>query len=102
LNLTAFDRVVLVYGIAWRPTQLIDATKLLPLVTDKANPFSVVVDSLERLAAADLITIRRTKSGVRFKRTTLGVIIGGRLLRDGRLSFTAAVSEHRRGSTTDS
>lgn len=93
LKLEPFDRVVLVFGLEWRPTQFMDANKLLCFAGEGTNAFAVVVDSLEHLEEAGLIEIRRTPSSVRYRRTAVGFVLAERLIRDGRISFSSAICD---------
>ena len=93
MRLEPFERIVLIYGIEWRPGGFIDATRLLGFVQLNTNPFVAVVDSLERLEDSGLILIRRSRSSVRFRRTAQGMMLGQRLMRDSRISFMKAVGD---------
>jgi hypothetical protein len=90
-KLAKFDRVPLVYAIRRKPTGFINASELIPLVGDPLLAEVCVVASLTRLLTFGLIKTSAGPKRLRFKRTAGGVVLGERLLSDGRLSFQAAI-----------
>jgi hypothetical protein len=85
-----FDRVVLLFALRDRPRGFIDAGELVPLAPTAQDPFEVVVESLRRLAADDLIQLRPRKR-VQYRRTAAGLARAEALFANRRVSFGRAI-----------
>jgi hypothetical protein len=87
-KVTGFDRVVLLWGSALDPSQYLDSAWIASLVTRPTGKQAFVAECLDRLELLGLVTTRRRRSRVLFKRTARGRAAAERILRDRRVSHS--------------